>query len=115
MENLYLLSRGQVYKVDLNGGSASPVTIAGEMVYDEAEERRVMFDHVYIRTKNIFYEPTFHVNDWDSLYTAYQKYLPPLGNSDDFSEMISEMLGELNVSHAGARYSRSIENADERR
>src|SRR5690625_6791330 len=27
--------------------------------------------------------------------------------------MISEMLGELNVSHAGARYSRSIENADE--
>lgn len=113
MENLYLLSRGRVYKVDLNGGSASPVTIAGEMAYDEEEERRVMFDHVYIRTKNIFYEPTFHGNDWDSLYTAYQKYLPHLGNSYEFSEMISEMLGELNVSHAGARYSRSIENADE--
>jgi C-terminal processing protease CtpA/Prc len=76
------------------------------------KERRQMFEHVYIRTKNIFYEPTFHGNDWDMLYNEYQKYLPHIGNSYEFAEMLSEMLGELNVSHAGAGYNNSIDNAD---
>jgi Tol biopolymer transport system component/C-terminal processing protease CtpA/Prc len=112
-ENLYLLSRGRVSKLDLAAGSSSSIEIAGEMTYDEQEEREYLFDHIYIRTKNIFYEPTFHGNDWDLLYEEYQKYLPHIGNTYEFAEMISEMIGELNVSHAGARYSRSIDNADE--
>jgi tricorn protease len=112
MENLYLLSRGSISKLNLTAGSSSPVQVRGEMMYDADKERQEMFEHVYIRTKNIFYEPTFHGNDWDMLYEEYQKYLPHIGNSYEFAEMISEMLGELNVSHAGARYSRSIENAD---
>ncbi len=112
MEHLYLLSRGSVSKLDLSGGNSKPVKIAGEMDIDEVKEREQMFEHVYIRTKNIFYEPTFHGNDLDMLYNEYQKYLPHLGNSYEFAEMVSEMLGELNVSHAGARYSRSIDNPD---
>lgn len=113
MENLYLLSRARVSKLDVSAGSSSPIAIAGEMTYDEEKERAHLFEHIYIRTKNIFYEPTFHGNDWDLLYQEYQKYLPHIGNTYEFAEMISEMIGELNVSHAGARYSRSIENADE--
>jgi Tol biopolymer transport system component len=112
MENLYLLSRGSISKLDLSGGSSTPVRIRGEMTYDADEERQAMFEHVYIRTKNIFYEPTFHGNDWDMLYEEYSKYVPHIGNSYEFAEMLSEMLGELNVSHAGARYSRSIDNPD---
>lgn len=112
-ENLYLLSRGTISKLDLNAGSASPIQIRGEMTYDEQKEREHMFYHVYNRTKNVFYEPTFHGNDWDMLYEEYQKYVPHLGNSYEFAEMISEMLGELNVSHAGARFSRSIDNPDQ--
>jgi C-terminal processing protease CtpA/Prc len=43
----------------------------------------------------------------------YQKYVPHIGNAYEFSEMLSEMLGELNVSHAGSRYSGSeVSNAD---
>lgn len=71
-----------------------------------------MFEHVYIRTKNIFYEPTFHGNDWDMLYKEYQKYIPHTSNGYEFAEVLSEMLGELNVSHAGAGYSNNIENGD---
>ncbi len=113
MENLYLLSRGSISKLDISGSSSTPIQIRGEMKYDEVEEREEMFEHVYVRTKNIFYEPTFHGNDWDLLYEEYQKYLPHVGNSYEFAEMISEMIGELNVSHAGARYSKSIENPDQ--
>jgi Tol biopolymer transport system component/C-terminal processing protease CtpA/Prc len=112
MENLYLLSRGRISKLDLSGGSSKGIEIAGEMDFDATEERQTMLDHIYIRTKNIFYEPTFHGNDWDMLYEEYQKYVPYIGNSYEFAEMVSELLGELNVSHAGAGYSSSIENAD---
>ncbi|MFA5669150.1 MAG: S41 family peptidase [Balneolaceae bacterium] len=111
-ENLYLLTGGRISKIDLAKGSSKGISIAGEMEYDAVKEREHMFDHVYIRTKNIFYEPTFHGNDWDKLYTEYKKYLPSIGNSYEFTEMLSEMLGELNVSHSGARYSGSIDNGD---
>lgn len=113
MENLYLLSRGSISKLDISGSSSTPIQIRGEMQYDEVKEREQMFEHVYVRTKNIFYEPTFHGNDWDMLYEEYQKYLPHVGNSYEFAEMISEMIGELNVSHAGARFSRTIDNPDQ--
>lgn len=112
MENLYLLDGGRISKLDPVAGSATPISISAEMDYDADAERQYMFDHVYNRTKNVFYEPTFHGNDWEMWYEEYQKYVPHLGNSYEFAEMISEMIGELNVSHAGARYSNSIENAD---
>ena len=112
MENLYLLSSGKISKVDLSAGSAKGISISGEMEYDAQKEREKMFEHVYIRTKNIFYEPTFHGNDWDMLYKEYQKYIPHISNGYEFAEMISEMLGELNGSHSGGGYSSSIDNGD---
>ncbi|NBC66502.1 MAG: PDZ domain-containing protein [Bacteroidetes bacterium] len=113
MKNLYLLSRGNISKIDLEKGSSEQVTIAGEMTFDEKKERKHLLEHIYLRTKKIFYEPTFHGNDWDMLYKEYQKYLPHISNEHEFAEMISEWLGELNVSHAGGRYSTSMENGDE--
>jgi len=112
MENLYLLSRGTISKLNISGTSSTGIRIAGEMTYDAAKERQEMFEHVYIRTKNIFYEPTFHGIDWDFMTKEYRKYLPHVGNSYEFAEVLSELLGELNVSHSGARFSTSIDNAD---
>lgn len=112
-KNLYLLSRGNISKIDLEEGSSEQVSIAGEMTFDEQKEREHLLEHIYLRTKKIFYEPTFHGNDWDMLYEEYQKYLPHISNEHEFAEMISEWLGELNVSHAGGRYSSSMENGDE--
>ena len=112
MEQLYLLSEGRISKVNPEEGNLKGISISGEMKYDAVAERAYMFEHVWIRTKNIFYEPTFHGVDWNQMKTEYKKYLPSIGNSYEFSEMLSEMLGELNVSHAGAGYSSSTQNAD---
>ncbi|NJC25427.1 S41 family peptidase [Neolewinella antarctica] len=104
MKNLYLLAGGTISKIDLDKSKKTAVKIKGEMEYDVAAERRAMFDHVWLRTKAIFYEPTFHGVDWAKMQEEYTKYLPSIGNAFEFTEMLSEMLGELNVSHAGARY-----------
>ena len=51
-----------------------------------------------------FYDPELHGVDWDYYKEVYAKYLPHISNNFDFAEMLSELLGELNASHTGARY-----------
>ena len=112
-KNLYLLSGGSISKLTPKTKGRKPVSIKGEMKFDEAAERVAMFDHVWIRTNAIFYEPTFHGVNWKLMKKEYQKYLPHIGNGFEFSEMLSEMIGELNVSHAGSGFRGGrISNAD---
>ena len=40
----------------------------------------------------------------DRYKETYKRFLPYINNNYDFAEMLSEMLGELNGSHTGARY-----------
>ena len=111
-ENLFLLGDGSILKVDLGGGSTKPVKMKSEMQLDTDAERQHMFEHVWLRTNAIFYHSNFHGVDWDMLRGEYEKYIPHLGNSYEFSEMVSELLGELNVSHAGGRFIGNISNGD---
>lgn len=113
IKNLYLLSGGSISKLDPSAKKRTSVKINGEITFDENAERQAMFDHVWIRTNAIFYEPTFHGIDWKKMKKEYQKYIPHIGNDHEFSEMLSEMLGELNVSHAGSGFRGSaVHNAD---
>ena len=112
-KNLFLLSNGTISKISPDGMKKEAIKISGEMTFDKEAERAYMFDHIWLRTKGIFYTPDMHGVDWEAAKFDYAQYLPHIGNSYEFAEMISEMIGELNVSHAGARYSRSIDMADE--
>lgn len=113
MKNLYLLSGGRISKLNPEAKKREAVNIKGEILFDEVAEREAMFNHVWIRTNAIFYEPTFHGIDWNKMKKEYSKYLPHIGNAFEFSEMLSEMLGELNVSHSGAGFrGSSVSNPD---
>jgi len=113
MKNLYLLSGGRISKLNPEAKKRESVNIKGEILFDEVSEREAMFNHVWIRTNAIFYEPTFHGIDWNKMKKEYSKYLPHIGNAYEFSEMLSEMLGELNVSHSGAGFrGGSVSNPD---
>src|SRR5690606_27909614 len=59
-----------------------------------------------------FYKRDFHGADWEALTSHYARYLPHIDNNRDFAEMLSELLGELNVSHSGARYGTSTPTDD---
>lgn len=111
-KNLFLLSDGMIFKINPETMKKETIKLVGEMSLDKNAELSYLFEHVWLRAKSIFYTPTMHGVDWEASKTGYQKYLPHIGNSYEFAEMISEMIGELNVSHAGARYSRTIPLAD---
>ena len=112
MKNLFLLADGKISKINPEGWKKESVSFRGEMTLDVDAERAVMFNHVWHRTKAMFYISTFHGADWDRLYTEYRKFLPHIGTGYEFSELLSEMLGELNVSHSGSRYNATSQGAD---
>lgn len=112
MKSLFLLADGKISKINPEGWKKESVTINGEMTLDLDAERRQMFDHVWRRTKEMFYISTFHGAPWDLLRSEYEKFLPHIATGFEFSEMLSEMLGELNVSHSGSRYNPSVPGDD---
>ncbi|MBC3538803.1 S41 family peptidase [Rufibacter sediminis] len=111
-KNLFLLADGRVIKLDPAANKQENVAISGDMNLNVAAERAFMFEHVWRRTNKTFYTAGFHGANWAALKTDYEKYLPHISNNYEFSEMLSELLGELNVSHSGSSFSNVPVNAD---
>ena len=84
--------------------SLDNISVSGNMVMDLAAEREYMFNHVYRQEKERFYNEKMHGVDWEMLTATYRKFLPHINNNYDFAELLSEYLGELNVSHTGSGY-----------
>ena len=101
---IFVLAEGKITKIDAASGKAEPVGISGEMVLKDADEKAYIFDHAWRQMKEKFYVVNMNGVDWDYYYTTYKKFLPYINNDYDFAEMLSEMLGELNVSHTGCYY-----------
>ena len=104
-KNIFLLADGAISKIDPAGAKRESVSVNSEIVADTEAERAAMFDHVWRRTRDTFYSAGYHGVDWAGIRPVYAKYLPHIGNTYEFSEMLSEMLGELNISHSGSTYS----------
>lgn len=102
--NIYLLG-SQVKKFDPKSGKVKSVSISGEMELDAAAERDFMLDFVFNEERERFFRKDMNGCDWEKMYKAYKKFLPHINNNYDFAELLSELLGELNVSHTGGRYS----------
>ncbi|WP_210489388.1 S41 family peptidase [Rufibacter aurantiacus] len=111
-KNLFLLADGRVIKLDPAANKQENVAISGDMNLNVAAERAFMFEHVWRRTQKTFYTAGFHGANWNALKGDYEKYLPHISNNYEFSEMLSELLGELNVSHSGSSFSNVPVNAD---
>lgn len=104
-KTLYLFSYRGAKKIE--GKKQTPINFAARFEHQAAKEREYIFDHVVKQTENKFYDKNMHGVDWQGYAKAYREFLPHINNNYDFAELLSELLGELNASHTGARYSGS--------
>ena len=103
-ENVYLCTRGGIKKVTIQDGKTKPISFEAIFDYQPAKEREYIFDHAWQQVKDKFYKDDIHGIDWEGYRDSYRRFLPSINNNYDFQELLSEMLGELNGSHTGARY-----------
>jgi tricorn protease len=103
-KKIFLVADGGVSTIDPASAKRESISIRSEMIVDQLAERQVAFDQMYRRVRDAFYTKGWHGADWEALRTQYARYVPHIGTSHEFAEMLSEMLGELNVSHSGANY-----------
>lgn len=103
-KNIYMLSGGQISKIDVNSGQLKPVGYSAELELKKPQERDYIFNHAWQQVADKFYDPKIHNVDWDFYQKEYARFLPYINNNYDFAEALGELLGELNASHTGAMY-----------
>lgn len=102
-KSIFLLG-SRIQKMDAASGKLTPISYNTDLEMNLAAEREAMFEHVYKQQKVRFYNVNMHGVNWDAMSAAYRKFLPHINNNYDYAELLSEWLGELNVSHTGGRY-----------
>lgn len=111
-KNLFIAGSSTIKKMELKSEKISPVTYNAVMKLNASAEREYMFNDAYLQERERFYDKNMHGVDWDSMTAAYRRFLPHIDNNYDFAELLSEWLGELNVSHTGGRYRQVTPDAD---
>ena len=111
-KKLFILSAGRLYEVSTSDGKAKPLQKSGEMNIDRVAERAEMFQHVWRQVREKFHRTDLHGVDWDFYGKEYQKFLTGINNNYDYVEMLSELLGELDASHTGARHYPKYSSSD---
>jgi tricorn protease len=99
---LYLLSNGQISKINTEDGSTTPISINGTQMLNRADRRAYILQHTYHLLQKKFYDPNLHGVDWSYYYHNYSRFLNDIDNNYDFITLLTEFVGELNSSHSGA-------------
>lgn len=102
-KNLYVYNNG-ICKINLAENSQKYINFEAPFNHRPYDERAYIFNHAWQQVKDKFYDPKLHGVDWEGYKKTYAKFLPYINNNYDFSDLLSELLGELNASHTGSRY-----------
>lgn len=101
-DKLYVLSGGNLQTIDTKGGKSTPINYDATMLLDRAAEREYMYNHIFLQENKRLFRTDSNGADFAQIKEDFYPFLKHINNSYDFVELMSEILGELNVSHSGA-------------
>lgn len=97
----YLLSGGDIYKLNLTTNNSEKINISHTFTKDLRHEFVQMFHEGWTIMAENFYDTEMHGVDWKAMKTRYEKMLPKVRTRSDLRVLMNDMLGELNSSHMG--------------
>ena len=100
-DKLYVLSGGNLQTIETKGGKATPIKYDATMLLDRAAEREYMYNHIFLQENKRLFRRDSNGADFVQIKKDYYPFLAHINNNYDFTELMSEILGELNVSHSG--------------
>jgi tricorn protease len=104
-EQLIIRKEGDVYMTPVDKAYQSKGL--GEMVnlstlayrVDAQKEWNQIFNDCWRWYRDFFYDPGFHGRDWKAMGEKYRAYIPDLSSREELNWVMSQMVGELCVSH----------------
>ncbi|MCC6691338.1 MAG: PD40 domain-containing protein, partial [Bacteroidia bacterium] len=112
-KNIFLVADGNLVKINIDKSEKKNINFNAEMNLNLPAERAYLFEHQWRQVVKKFYVTDLQKTDWNYYKQNYIRFLPHINNNYDFSEMMSELLGELNASHTGCRYNPKFSTPDE--
>ncbi len=103
-DNIYVLSGGNLQKIEAKSGKSTPIKYDATMELDRAKEREYMYNHIFLQEEKRLFRRDNNGADFTRIKEDFYPFLEHINNNYDFAELMSEVLGELNVSHSGAGY-----------
>jgi len=104
-EQLLVRKEGDWYTIPVDKAYASKavgekVNLAG-LVYtvDLQKEWNQIFNDAWRWYRDFFYDAGFHGRDWKAMGDRYRAYIPFLSSRNELNWVLSQMVGELCVSH----------------
>jgi tricorn protease len=96
--------RGDIFVFDAGPAAADPgeakVSLAGVVVeLDPREEWAQIFHEAWRQERDFYWDPGMGGLDWKAVGDHYAALLPRLADRSDLSDLIGEMIAELNTSH----------------
>ncbi|MFI3281321.1 MAG: S41 family peptidase [Rikenellaceae bacterium] len=101
---IFMSSGGQLKKIDVGSNRISTIPFESQFTYRPKQEREYIFNHIWQQVSDKFYVEDIHGVPWEMYRECYEAKLDDIDNNTDFAELLSELLGELNGSHTGARH-----------
>jgi len=104
-ERLLVRREGDLYVTAVDRAfaskSAGDKLNLGGLAYtvDLQKEWRQIFDDAWRWYRDFFYDAGFHGRDWKAMGEKYRAYIPDLSSRGELNWVLSQMVGELCVSH----------------
>lgn len=117
-KTIFVLAGGKISSVSIDGkgkddgAMVKSLSIKANFNLDAEAERDYIFEHTWRQVSKKLFDLKYQGVDWAYYHDFYKQFLPYVNNNYDFRVLLSEMLGELNVSHTGARYRARPDNPD---
>lgn len=100
-DKFYLLSKGNIFKLNLDGNKTDAVNISYTFRRNLQAEFSQMFEEAWAKMEINYYDENFHGLNWAKTKEKYQPFIAKLNNRADMRVLLNDMLGELNSSHQG--------------
>jgi tricorn protease len=98
---LYYLSGGSIKWVGKGGAGSGTVAFTVRMEINRSVDYKAVFDEAWQVINDTYYDPHFHGVDWKTTGAKYRALIDNVSTRQDFNDLMTQLLGELNSSHTG--------------
>jgi len=100
-QSLFYRADKNMYKLDVDTKDTEQIKYKTKYNYNRYQLNHEIFDQVWCEFGRGFYSSEMHGVDWQRIKEKYEPYLEYAYTPEILSNIIEEMIGEVNASHTG--------------